>query len=115
MEERKIVDLAGLKQVSSEMRTSSTELLTFFNSDIVRELQKCSSELVVSGLNTYEVMISFRTMFTSLSNNLLSLANVIDKTIVPEYELSASKVSRMFDSDFASQMKDYMKIINSIK
>ena len=111
MEEKLIVDAAGLQQVSSQLKTNSDKIYTLYTSDITSVLKSCEDELKVSGLEYDSVYEAFKKMFTSLHTQIDELVDALNNKIIPEYELSGQAISNMFNSDFASEMNEKLKIM----
>lgn len=104
MNDKIIVDGAGLQQVSSQLASNSEKMYSLYTNDIVSVLNSCENELKVSGLDYSVVSESFKKVFSSLNSQINELVDVLNNTIIPGYESTGQTISKMFNSDFANQM-----------
>lgn len=112
MDDKIIVDAAGLQQVSTQLAANSEKIYSLYTNDITSILQSCEEELKVSGLTLDTVYDSFKKLFTSLHSQINNLVDALNNTIIPEYEYSAQTVSKKFNSEFANSMNEYLNIMN---
>ena len=112
MDQKVIVDAAGLQQVSTRLAENSDKIYSLYTNDIVSVLKASEEELKISGLNFDNVYESFKKMFTGLHSQINELVDALNNTIIPGYEASAQSISSMFNSDFAGQMNDLLGLMN---
>lgn len=112
MDNKVIVDAAGLQQVASQMKANSEKISTLYNTDIVAVLKACEQDLRVSGLDYSNVDNTFKKMFTGLTEQIDALVDALNNKIIPEYEFSAQYIAKMFNSEFANQMTEYLNTMS---
>lgn len=100
-----------LRNISTSIRKDAEKLNDLYTGSISKALDSCRENLVVSGLNVEEIQTSFKVLFTDLVNQLNEFVDAMDTKILPQYELTATSITRLFNQDFANEMNEYLKII----
>ena len=79
---------------------------------LLKSIEEC---LTVSGVSYDEIISSFDGVFNGLDKNLSNLYSALNDKIIPQYEESMSVVTRIFNNDFASELRSVLSRMNSGK
>ena len=101
------------ERITAQIQKDTESMNDLYKNQVVRALEGCQNDLVVSGVNFDDIRTSFDTLFTNLTGQLNTFTDVMQNTILPQYETTAASITRLFNQDFANEMNDYLKTINS--
>lgn len=103
----------NLRNLTTNIKKDNDKMNELYNNTISRALEACQEELVVSGVNFEDIQTSFKNLFINLTSQINELTDAMENKILPSYEATANSLSRLFNQDFANEMNDFIKIINS--
>ena len=106
------VNTVDLSAVPISLKNKRDDILRVYNSQIKNIIETSKEAIVVSGINFEELDLYFSKAFTTLSNELDNLANVLQNQILPRYDNLSESIRNAFNNEFASQMQS---IMNSLK
>ena len=101
-----------LKNITNSIIKDTDKIRDLHTYTITQALEQCQENLVLSGLNYEEVNTTFKTLFTTLTDQLKELTDAMNTKILPRYEMTATSITKLFNQDLANEMNDYLKIIN---
>lgn len=107
------VSADDLRQVAANLQTKKEEILNVYNSKVKAVMEESKEAIVISGLNFDEFNEQFRKAFVNLSDRLDSLSNALTTQIIPQYENLNMSIKKAFNVDFANQMTEILKSLNS--
>lgn len=103
------VDSAQLSTVPTTLKAKSEDILKVYNNNVKNILETSKEAIAVSGLNFETFESYFASAFTSLSNELENLANVLQNQILPKYDNLSISIRNAFNNEFGSQMQSIIE------
>lgn len=103
------VDSAQLSTVPTTLKAKSEDILKVYNNNVKNILETSKEAIAVSGLNFETFESYFASAFTSLSNELENLANVLQNQILPKYDNLSISIRNVFNNEFGSQMQSIIE------
>jgi hypothetical protein len=107
------INTGDLRRLTTQIKNDTDKMNDLYQHTISKALEECQNDLVVSGVNFDDIQTSFKTLFTNLINQLNEFTDVMQNTVIPKYETTAGYITKLFNQDFANEMNEYIKIINS--
>ena len=108
-----MISIEDLKRISNQIKDDTNKMSELYNNTISNALETCKDDLVVSGINFDDVQASFKNLFSSLTSQLNEFTDAMNTKVLPRYEATASTITKLFNQDFANEMNEFLKIINS--
>lgn len=106
------IKIENLKEISTSLKNDADKITDLYNNTIKTALESCQNDLKVSGLNYDDIQAAFGKVFANLSNQLIELTDAMNNKIIPKYEQTASTIAKLFNQDFATEINNYLSIIN---
>lgn len=106
------IDTTQVSNIATNINKRRVEISEIYHNKILPILKTSEDCLKVSGLSYDEVVTSFNTVFDSLNEKLNNLTDDLNTKVIPQYESSATVVSRMFNDEFADKVREAMAIMN---
>ena len=107
------IKIDTLKDINNNIESDTQKIENIYKNTIAKALESCQQELKVSGLNYEEMTNSINKVFTTVVSQLDELTTAMSEKILPKYEATTQSVVKIFNQDFANEISEYLKIINS--
>ena len=107
------IDIEKVREVARGIDSKREEMHNTYASKVQPLLKSIEECLTVSGVSYDEIISSFDGVFNGLDKNLSNLYSALNDKIIPQYEESMSVVTRIFNNDFASELRSVLSRMNS--
>ncbi len=107
------IDIEKVREVARGIDAKREEMHNTYASKVQPLLKSIEECLTVSGVSYDEIINSFNGVFNGLDRNLSNLYSALNDKIIPQYEESMSVVTRIFNNDFASELRSVLSKMNN--
>lgn len=107
------IRVEDLKNTTISIKKESERINDIYTNNIVKALENSQTELKVAGVNYDEMQESMKKVFTGVVNQINELTDAMNNIIIPKYEATSNVINRIFNQDFATEISDCIKAINS--